>query len=147
MSTGCRSDLSINHVGDHHNLVSFSIWKFQRKFGGLDVKSQHDGILETLKKHQKKNLETKVTQNYQQSPCCNIIHKTVVPVSPQDHLSGQFLVDMRCLCIGHCTSEPDRRTDTVVITTACAYIGLSKTDEKSKLIFTTWILRSMDNRT
>lgn len=46
---GHRTHLSINHVRDHHNLVSFCIWKFQRKFGGLDVKSQHHRVLESIK--------------------------------------------------------------------------------------------------
>lgn len=98
--------LSIDHVRDHHYLVSFCIWEFQRKFGGLYIKRQHDGVLDTSKEP-----ETKVTWNSWQKLFCNMIHKIAIPVSPQDHLSGQFLVDKHCLYIEHCTSEPDRQTD------------------------------------
>lgn len=46
---GYTAHLSVNHVRDHHNLVAFRVWKFQRKFGGLYVESQNNRILKNKK--------------------------------------------------------------------------------------------------
>lgn len=38
--------LTVNHIGDHHNLVSLSIRKLEGQFGRLNVKCQNHRILE-----------------------------------------------------------------------------------------------------
>lgn len=39
------TDLPVDHVRDHHDLVGFCVGELQRQFGGLDVKRQDDRIL------------------------------------------------------------------------------------------------------
>lgn len=38
--------LTVNHIGDHHNLVGLSIRKLEGQFGCLNVKRQNHRILE-----------------------------------------------------------------------------------------------------
>lgn len=45
MFDGNTTHLSIDHVGDHHNLIGFCVWEFQRQFGRLYVESQNNGVL------------------------------------------------------------------------------------------------------
>lgn len=45
MCEGNTTHLSINHVGNHHNLIGLCVWELQWQFGGLYVVSQNNRVL------------------------------------------------------------------------------------------------------